>query len=87
MADTFEEYSDSMESPAKNAASVTPDNGVDLSFASRALLCEVGGIVTVDMVGAGTNIAIPVVAGQPMPIRATRVYATGTTATGIIAFW
>ena len=43
------------------------------------------GDVTVDMVGVGTNITL---AGMPQGIKnlaVTRVYATGTTAAGIVA--
>lgn len=86
MADQFQEYASTIDGPHDNAAVVTPADGADLANASRALLVGVGGTVTVDMVGVGTNIALPLQAGYS-PCRVTRVYATGTTATGIVAVW
>lgn len=72
-------------SPAENAAAVTPsDTG---AFRARALYIGTGGDVTLD-VGTSTNILFKSVpTGTILPIAAKRVYATGTTATNIVAIW
>jgi hypothetical protein len=86
MSDQWSTHSTGIDGPANNAAVVTPNNSTDLTYASRALVVGVAGTITVDMVGIGTNIELTVEAGV-LPIRVTRVYATGTTATNIVALW
>lgn len=70
--------------PATIAAAVTPSDTVDLTTAPRALYVGVSGDVKVNMLGSGavTFKAAPV---GVLPIRVSRVYATGTTATNILA--
>lgn len=62
---------------------VTPDDGNDLAVEARALCITVGGTLSVDRVD-GQTVTITVPAGV-IPIRVQRVWATGTTATGITA--
>lgn len=65
---------------------VTPSDADELSHISQALYVGAAGDVTVDGYLIGTNVTFEAVpAGTTLWIRATRVYATGTTATGIIA--
>ena len=72
--------------PATRALAVTPSDTVDLTWISRALYVGVAGDVKVDMADSGTGIVFKAVpAGTFMPIRAKRVYATGTTATNLVA--
>ena len=76
----------SVTDPAISAVAVTPDNSNDLAQTTRALYIGVSGNVKVDMQGSGTVTFLSVPIGI-LPIRAKRVYATGTTATSIIALW
>jgi hypothetical protein len=88
MPDPFASHADGLGSPASNAAAVTPNDGADLANFSRSLFIGGAGNVTVDLVGGGTNVQFAsVAAGTILPIRAKRVYATGTTATAIVALW
>lgn len=73
--------------PARNAAAVTPSDSGSLAFTSRALFIGGAGTIAVDLAGTGTNVSFTVGAGQVLAIQASRVYATGTTATGIVALW
>jgi len=74
--------------PADNAAAVTPSDGSDLANAARALFVGGAGAVKVDMVGGTTAVTLTgVVAGSVLPIRVSRVYSTGTTATNIVALY
>ncbi len=86
MPDIFASFSPSLESPASHVYQVTPDDTADLPVACRALNVATDGIVRVTTVGGDTaNLAV--VAGVPFPIRCVRVWATATTATGIVALY
>jgi len=75
----IEEYS-----PATKAVAITTSDSADLADVSRAIYVGVTGNVKVDMVQGGTVTLLAAVAGSVLPIRASRVYATGTTATNLI---
>jgi ABC-type nickel/cobalt efflux system permease component RcnA len=70
-----------------SAAVVTPSDSTALTVPCLALVAATSGIIVVDMIRSGVAIPIPVVAGVPIRIQATKVYASGTTATGIISLW
>lgn len=65
---------------------ITPADGSDLAYTTRALVIAVGGTVTVDYINPlgviVTNVQFTYPAGV-IPARFTRVYSTGTAATGI----
>lgn len=74
--------------PAQNAEVVTPHDSDTLAQVSRALYIGVAGDVTVQMAGTGTAILFKSVpAGTVLPIRVTRVNATGTTATTMVSLY
>ncbi len=85
--DPFKDYSDSLTSPIRSAQTVTPDDTNDLPVLPRALY--IGGAGDVHLTTAGgqevTFAAVP--AGTILPVRAGRVWATGTAATSILAMW
>jgi len=88
MADTWLKTAAAMFGPAHNAAAVTPNDGSDLANSSTALFVGGAGAVKVDMVGGTTGVTLTgVVAGSVLPIRVSRVYSTGTTATNIVALY
>lgn len=69
-------------SPATRLMVVTPDDSLDLTFSTRALSVSQAGFVRVTTVGGDTG-DVYIAAGVPFPLRVIRVWATGTTATGI----
>lgn len=73
--------------PAENAIAVTPDDDTDLEFTTRAVLIGGGGDIEVVMAGAGNTVVMTVADGAFLPIRVSRIKATNTTATGIVALW
>ena len=86
MADIFESYSTGLESPAFNAEAITPSDSVDLAQTTRAVY--VGGAGTVVAIVNGVAITVAgATAGSFLPIRATRINATSTTATNLVAVW
>jgi hypothetical protein len=85
---TFEAtYDVSATAPAVHAFAITPANGADLSFVTRGLYVGVSGDVKVDTLGGDTVTFVGLAAGVIHPIRAKRVYATGTTATDIVGVY
>lgn len=71
-------------SSASKAAAVTKSDTVDIPFLPRALYVGVGGSLTAD-VGGETVQFQNVPSGTVLLIKASRVRATGSTASGIIA--
>lgn len=72
-------------SPAEPAVAVfdiVPDDGADLARATTALNVATPGSVRVTTVD-GSVADVTIHPGQAFPVRAARVWLTGTTATGI----
>lgn len=80
MADNFSQVAKSMESPATRHFTITPSDTVDMTNRPRALYCTIGGNVAVRD-ELGVVITYPVLAGQVLAFRGTRIMATNTTAT------
>jgi hypothetical protein len=82
MTDHFEHHTPGLESPASRLAEITPNDTEDLAFVTRAIVVESAGHVQLVTAGGDTG-RVFVASGVAFPIRARRVMATGTTATGI----
>jgi hypothetical protein len=67
--------------PATDAFGITLSDSINLAVKPRALLVGVAGNLKVTM-ASGSIVILPVPAGYN-PIRVTRVWSTGSTATGI----
>lgn len=73
---------------AGSAAAVTPNDGADLPATTRGLYVGSGGAVAVILDRDTASVTFTGVnAGTILPIRATRVLSTGTTASAIIALY
>jgi hypothetical protein len=73
---------------AYDAAAVTPSDTLDLTTVTRWLYIGGAGNLAVVMFGTGTNLTLTgLLAGTLLPMRVSRVKATGTTATNILALW
>jgi hypothetical protein len=73
---------------AKCALAVTTNDTTDLTrHSGRGLYIGVSGDVKVDMAGGGTAITFKAVPVGLLNIIVSRVYATGTTATNIVALF
>lgn len=74
--------------PTGHAAAVTTNNGADLPGGPcRSIYVGVSGDVKVDMAGSGTGITYKAMPVGWHPIKVKKIYATGTTATDIIAVY
>lgn len=86
MADKFEANIAVLDSPAENAAAVTPNDSVDLPNFSRALYVGTAGNIALVTAG-GDSVTLTNVPVGFAPLRVARVLSTGTTASGIVALW
>ena len=85
MSDTFRNYSGSLSSPAGSAFAITPSDSEDLSVYTRGIYVGGAGNVKLTTVGGDTITLNGCLAGTVLPIRAKRVFSTGTTATNLLA--
>lgn len=86
MSDPFDGATTGLESPALHLAPVVPNDSTDLVTPSRALAVSQSGLVQITTITGQTG-TVFVAAGVPFPIRVRRVWASGTTASGIVALW
>lgn len=82
MSDAFANRMRTPTDPAIRLFSVIPNDLVDLPEITTALNVATPGMVHVTTVD-GSEGHISIHPGQPFPIRAQRIWQTGTTATGI----
>ncbi|SPJ23481.1 spike base protein, RCAP_Rcc01079 family [Palleronia abyssalis] len=82
MADRFSNHASGLSSPPGGVDAITPSDTTDLANVTRGLNVSGSGVVRVTTV-LGTTETVFVAAGVVFPIRATRVWAQGTDATGI----
>lgn len=73
--------------PARRAAVITPSDTETFGEPTRFIHVGAAGAVKVDMVGGGTVTFSGLAAGSRLDVQATRVYATGTTATSLVALY
>jgi hypothetical protein len=86
MSDRFELHEQGLESPAASVFQITPNDTADLAHVTRGLNVAQSGFVHVTLKGGQSGIVF-VAAGGVFPVRATRVHATGTTATGLVGLF
>ncbi len=70
---------------ATGGAAVTPSDSEDLAFVARALWVGGAGDVKVATANGDVLVFAGVAAGSVLPVAVKRVYATGTTATNVLA--
>jgi len=69
----------------EQALAITPNDGSDLAFATRGIYIGGFGNLRVDMQDGGAAVTfVGVNAGSVLPVRASKVYATGTTAINLV---
>jgi hypothetical protein len=80
--DRFARFAPSPTQPATSLFEIEPDDETDLTEATIALNVATAGLVRVTTVDGSVG-DVFVVGGTVFPLRVRRVWATGTTATGI----
>ncbi len=84
MTDRFANVQASLSGPAASGFAVTPSDATDLPETTRAIYVGSGGNVTVRMLTGETLAFASVSSGTILPVRATRILATGTTCTDLV---
>lgn len=84
MTDRFDKHASSLESPATGAFAITPDDNTDLAETTRAIYVGTTGDLDLRMLDGQDVVFTDIPAGMLLPVRATRVKASGTTANDII---
>lgn len=87
MSDAFINENPQLDSPAGNAAAITPSDSTDLPTVTRAIYVGTGGDLKVTMRGGQTVTFKAVPQGTLLPIRATRVWNPVGTATDLVGVW
>lgn len=83
--DKYGSQADTLSSPSLNPFAVTPSDSVELATIPKALWVGTGGDVRLKGVNGQAVTFKSVPSGHIIPVRASLVYATGTTAADIIA--
>lgn len=84
--DKYAGFASTPDSPATSVQPILPDDETDLVEASIALNVATSGTVRVTSL-SGTVSDVFIAAGTAFPLRVRRVWASGTTATGIRALY
>jgi hypothetical protein len=84
MSDDFKSFQSGLESPAEAGGSVVPSDTVPLAKVTRAIYVGGGGALRVMLLGGDIVTLSGAVAGMIYPLRIAQVFATGTTATGLV---
>ena len=81
----FDQNSPGLNGPCRDGFAVTPNDGADLAVAARRLYIGGAGALKIKTIDGNDLVFGAVTAGTVLPWGALRVYATGTTATNIVA--
>lgn len=84
--DTFSGYINGLTAPVRQGFEITPDDGADLPFVTRAINAGAPGNVRVTLAG-GDTVTLFIAAGTILPVRAVRVWATGTDAPSLVGLY
>lgn len=85
--DKFSDYPTTLTAPARDAATVIPNDTLDLPEIPRAIYVGQSGDISLRLPGGQTAVFQNTQAGSFLPVRALGVNATGTTAAGLVAIW
>lgn len=86
MADQFSSVADAVFAPANRAVAVAPHDTNALADVPKALFVGSGGTIVLRAAGSTADVTLKgVAAGAILPVRASHVRATGTTAADIVA--
>ncbi|MEJ0093399.1 MAG: hypothetical protein WDN46_08170 [Methylocella sp.] len=90
MTDLFQGMGPDLVSPPTNLAVIAPSDATDLPFVTKAIYFGKAGNITITAMGQAGSPGVTlsnVPVGTVLSIRAQRVWATGTTASGLVALY
>lgn len=78
---------DALTRPITNGAAVTPDDSNDLAYVTRGIYVGTAGNLKVTLLNGDAITFTSLAAGIIHPIRAKRIWTTGTTAANILGLY
>lgn len=84
MADNFRKHEYRLDSPAGLAFPISGSDSTNLEYITRGIYVGGTGDIKVDMAQSGSVIFRNALAGTIIPVRAVKVYSTGTDATDLV---
>jgi len=81
------DVSSGTDAPATKAFEISPGDGADIAYVTRALWVGGAGDLKVTTSAGDTVTLVGVTAGCLIPIRVSRVWSTGTSATSIVGLY
>ena len=87
MADSYQEFTPGLESPARRKTVITPNDSTDLAEIPRALWIGTGGDLNCILADDAGASVIPSLTAGYHPLRTVRILDTNTTASGIVALY
>ena len=85
MSDVFALQNPGLNSPAGDGTAVIPSDSVDLATPCRSIYVGTAGNIVLVTISGTTLTFVNVAAGSILPVRASRIRATNTTAGSLIA--
>ena len=76
-----------LDSPAEYAFSITPSDSTNLPNATRGIYIGGDGNLNLRTIGGSVVVFQNLVAGTVLPVRATAIYSSNTSATGLIGLY
>ncbi len=84
MGDVYDIFRTHLESPAKDAFAISGNDNTDLANSTRSIYVGGSGNIKLTTIDGSTVTFNGAIAGSILPIRAKRIFSTGTTATNLI---
>lgn len=85
--DKFATNQDGLSDPCDNAFAITPSDSVDFTYVSRGIYVGGSGNIAVVLLDGSIITFVGAVAGTILPLRATRINLTNTTATNLVGMY
>lgn len=82
--DRFGTMADTPISPARTAFAIVPHDTAQLTVLPKAILAGSAGTIVLRAIDSASDVTLTVASGQIVPLRASHVRATGTTASGLV---
>lgn len=84
MPDRFDSYAASLSGPAIHGFAITPDDSTGLPETTRAIYVGTAGDISVTLASGADVTFVNIPSGTLLPIRASHVKSTSTTAINVI---
>ena len=84
MGDVYDIFRTHLESPAKDAFAISGNDSTDLANSTRSIYVGGSGNIKLTTIDGSTVTFNGAIAGSILPIRAKRIFSTGTTPTNLI---